>query len=85
MNLVGIIPKELYPITAEQYDQYWQEKVMPQMRELLTNYGPVGMIWFDMWVHHEQTIVTEKQLLQLKALIRELQPDALSTHGLACQ
>jgi alpha-L-fucosidase len=69
--------KELYPITAEQYDQYWQEKVMPQMRELLTNYGPVGMIWFDMWVHHEQTIVTEKQLLQLKALIRELQPECL--------
>lgn len=68
---------EIYPITAEQYDQYWQEKVMPQMRELLTNYGDIGMIWFDMWIHHSQTIVTKEQLLQLKGLIRELQPDCL--------
>jgi alpha-L-fucosidase len=58
--------KEIYPITAEQYDIYWQEKVMPQMRELLTNYGPIGMIWFDMWIHHSKTIVSKAQLLQLK-------------------
>ena len=69
--------KEIYPITAEQYDIYWQEKVMPQMRELLTNYGPIGMIWFDMWIHHSKTIVTKAQLMQLKSLIRELQPDCL--------
>jgi len=69
--------KEIYPITPEQYDHYWQGKVIPQMRELLTNYGPIGMIWFDMWIHHSQTIVTKEQLLQLKSLIRELQPDCL--------
>ena len=69
--------REIYNITADQYDQYWQGKVMPQMRELLTNYGPIGMIWFDMWIHHSNTIVTKKQLLQLKGLIRELQPDCL--------
>ena len=69
--------KEIYPITAEQYDQYWQEKVIPQMRELLTNYGPIGTMWFDMWIHHSRTIVTKEQLLQLKNLIRELQPDCL--------
>jgi alpha-L-fucosidase len=69
--------KEIYPITAEQYDIYWQEKVMPQMRELLTNYGPIGMIWFDMWIHHSKTIVSKAQLLQLKSLIRALQPDCL--------
>jgi len=69
--------KEIYKITPEQYDNYWQEKVIPQMRELLTNYGPVGMMWFDMWIHHSQTIVTKEQLLQLKSLIRELQPECL--------
>ena len=69
--------KEIYPITAVQYDQYWQHKVIPQMRELLTNYGPIGIMWFDMWINHSQTIVTEKQLQQLKSLIRELQPDCL--------
>ena len=27
-------------------------KVIPQIRELLTNYGEIGMLWFDMWIHH---------------------------------
>ena len=69
--------KEIYPIEDLQYNHYWQEKVMPQMRELLTNYGDIGMVWFDMWIHHSRTIVTKEQLLQLKSMIRELQPDCL--------
>ncbi len=69
--------KEIYGISAEEYDRYWQGKVIPQIRELLTNYGEVGLIWFDMWIHHSRTCVTREQLLQLKALIRELQPGCL--------
>jgi len=69
--------REIYGIEPEAYDKYWQEKVLPQMQELLTNYGPVGIIWFDMWIHHSKTIVTKSQLLQLKEMIRELQPDCL--------
>lgn len=33
--------------TDEQFDTYVREYVAPQVRELLTNYGPIGMIWFD--------------------------------------
>jgi alpha-L-fucosidase len=69
--------KEIYGISAEDYDDYWQKKVIPQMRELLTNYGPIGIIWFDMWIHHSKTVVTKDQLIQLKEMIRELQPDCL--------
>lgn len=69
--------REIRGITAEQYDRYWQEKVVPQLRELLTHYGDVGLLWFDMWKHHSETVVTQKQLLQIKALIRELQPGCL--------
>ncbi|MBT5187006.1 MAG: alpha-L-fucosidase [Kordiimonadaceae bacterium] len=69
--------REVYGISAEDYDQYWQEKVIPQMRELLTDYGPIGLIWFDMWKNHSETVVTKAQLMQLKSLIRELQPDTL--------
>ncbi len=69
--------KELTGITPEQYNKYWQEKVIPQMRELLTNYCEISMIWFDMWIHHSQTVVTKEQLFQLKKLIRELQPNCL--------
>jgi alpha-L-fucosidase len=69
--------KEITGIAPEKYDQYWQEKVIPQVRELLTSYGEIGMFWFDMWIHHSKTVVTRKQLLQLKGLIRELQPNCL--------
>lgn len=69
--------REIYGITDEEYDQYWQEKVIPQVRELLTNYGEISMMWFDMWIHHSRTVVTKKQLLQLKTMIRELQPNCL--------
>jgi len=79
--------KEIYKITQKQYDEYWQEKVMPQMRELLTNYGKIDMIWFDMWINHSRTIVSKEELLQLKSLIRELQPECLvnSRLGLSIQ
>jgi len=69
--------REIYGITDQHYDQYWQEKVIPQMKELLANYGEIGLFWFDMWIHHSNTIVTKEQLLQLKGLIRELQPGCL--------
>jgi len=69
--------REIYGITPEEYDQYWQEKVIPQIRELLTNYGEISMLWFDMWLHHSNTIVSKEQLLELKSTIRELQPNCL--------
>jgi len=69
--------REIYDLSEEEYDRYWQEKVIPQMRELLTQYGTIDMIWFDMWIHHSEAIVTKEQLMQLKNLIRELQPDCL--------
>jgi alpha-L-fucosidase len=69
--------KEIYGISEEDYNRYWQGKVIPQIRELLTNYGELGLLWFDMWVHHSNTCVSKEQLLQLKGLIRELQPACL--------
>jgi alpha-L-fucosidase len=69
--------REITGLDPKNYDRYWQEKVIPQIRELLTGYGEVSMLWFDMWLHHSSTVVTKEQLLQLKSLIRELQPDCL--------
>jgi alpha-L-fucosidase len=69
--------KEITGLSPEQYDRYWQGKVIPQMRELLTNYGEISIIWFDMWIHHSSTVVSKSQLMQLKSLIRELQPNCL--------
>ncbi|NML23831.1 alpha-L-fucosidase [Pseudoflavitalea sp. G-6-1-2] len=64
-------------VTDEQYNQYWQQKVLPQLRELLTNYGDIAMLWFDMWVDHKTTIVKKEQLQQVIQLIHELQPKCL--------
>ncbi|WP_295720067.1 alpha-L-fucosidase [Mucilaginibacter sp.] len=64
-------------ITDEQYNKYWQGKVLPQLRELLTNYGDIAMIWFDMWVDYKSTIVKKEQLDQVINLIHELQPACL--------
>ena len=69
--------REVYGLEDQHFDQYWQEKVIPQITELLTNYGEISMLWFDMWKHHSETVVSKEQLIQLKTLIRELQPDCL--------
>ena len=29
------------------YQAYYHTKSIPQIKELLTNYGPLGLIWFD--------------------------------------
>lgn len=68
---------ELTGIATEKYDIYWQKKVIPQVRELLTEYEEISMFWFDMWIHHSNTVVTKEQLLQMKGLIRELQPGCI--------
>lgn len=46
-----------------------------QLTELLTNYGPIGAIWFDgMWDHDGDSIPFDWQLGEQYALIHRLQP-----------
>ncbi|QGY42537.1 alpha-L-fucosidase [Maribellus comscasis] len=51
------------------FQKYLDEKVKPQLTELLTNYGLVGMIWFD-----TPMTISEEQAQSLKNLVRSLQP-----------
>ena len=47
-----------------------------QLTELLTNYGPIGAIWFDgMWDHKEKEF--DWRLNEQYALIKKLQPTCL--------
>jgi alpha-L-fucosidase len=34
--------------TKKNYQEYYRTKSIPQIKELLSNYGPLGLIWFDM-------------------------------------
>lgn len=49
-----------------------------QLTELLTNYGPIGAIWFDGWWDHDQDATPfDWQLPEQYALIHRLQPSCL--------
>lgn len=48
-----------------------------QLTELLTNYGPIGCIWFDGWWDHEADPNFDWQLPGQYALIHKLQPACL--------
>lgn len=50
---------------------YLEEKAKPQLKELLTNYGPIGLLWFD------RGLYTRKQGYEFIKLIRDLQPDCI--------
>jgi alpha-L-fucosidase len=60
------------PNAQKDFDQYFRDKSMPQVKELLTGYGPIGLIWFDV-----PTLMTPARCRQLVDLVRSLQPDTL--------
>lgn len=63
--------------TKVNWPEYY-EFMNSQIRELLTNYGEIGAIWFDGWWDHDQdTIPFDWQLQQQYAMIHELQPTCL--------
>ena len=50
----------------------FEEKIKPQVSELLTNYGDLCLMWFD--VPHT---ITKDQSLELNNLVKSIQPDCL--------
>ena len=54
------------------YDTYLREKAEPQVRELLTGYGPVALIWFD-----TPRMMTPERAKRFSDLVRTLQPKTL--------
>lgn len=54
------------------FEQYLRDKVEPQLRELLSNYGPVSVIWFDS--PRKMTVQRTQRLINL---VHSLQPGCL--------
>jgi alpha-L-fucosidase len=54
------------------YDAYLRAKAEPQVRELLTGYGPVALIWFD-----TPRMMTPERGQRFASIVRTLQPDTL--------
>lgn len=61
-----------YEEEQKDFAGYIENYVKPQVRELLTNYGPIGLIWFD-----TPKRITDEQSRSLVDLVHELQPDCL--------
>ena len=51
---------------------YFEQKVKPQVRELLTNYGKIGMMWFD--TPYQMPI---ELCRELRELVLSIQPDCI--------
>jgi alpha-L-fucosidase len=58
--------------SKKDYQKYYREKAIPQLKELLTGYGPLGIVWFDM-----PGGLTKVQTQQLVDSLHQLQPKSL--------
>lgn len=58
--------------SGKDYQAYLERKCFPQLRELLTGYGPIALIWFDTPME-----TTPKQSEAMIKLVKELQPDCI--------
>ncbi len=54
------------------FDKYFREKVKSQVKELLTNYGSIGLIWFDTPYTMPRPLCQE-----LKEWVKQWQPNCL--------
>jgi alpha-L-fucosidase len=60
------------PDEKKDFDKYLREKAEPQVRELLTQYGPVALVWFD-----TPRMMTLERSKRFTDLVRLLQPNTL--------
>jgi alpha-L-fucosidase len=60
------------PDDKKDFDQYLREKAEPQVRELLTEYGPVALVWFD-----TPRMMTPERSQRFTDIVRTLQPKTL--------
>jgi len=58
--------------SKKNYAKYYREKSIPQLKELMSNYGPLGVVWFDM-----PGGLTKEETRSLVDSLRLLQPQCL--------
>jgi alpha-L-fucosidase len=60
------------PDDEKDFDQYLRGKAEPQVRELLTGYGPVALVWFD-----TPHMMSPERSQRFTHIVRSLQPKTL--------
>ncbi len=62
-----------YPNHADKrYERYFERKAKPQVKELLSNYGQVSILWFD-----TPHTISRAQAEELYGMVRTMQPGCL--------
>lgn len=56
----------------QNFENYFYNKAVPQVKELLTNYGKIGLIWFDTPYDMPKPLCEE-----LREVVKSCQPDCL--------
>ncbi len=59
-------------VFRQNVDRYYEEKCLPQIRELCTNYGEIGVFWFD-----TPRSITREWSEKIYNLVKELQPGCI--------
>ena len=59
-------------VSPEAFQGYLEQKCLPQVRELLEGYGPLGLVWYDTPMD-----MPRADCLRMRDLVRTLQPDCL--------
>ncbi|QQE11542.1 alpha-L-fucosidase [Planctomycetota bacterium] len=68
-------PVKIQP-SQEAFDVYWQEKCLPQVRELIEDYD-AKFFWFDSWADKPELLLTEKRINQLIEVVRSASDQCL--------
>lgn len=58
--------------SQKNFRRYLDEKCLPQIRELLTQYGEIGMLWFDTPMG-----MSKEESAEIVELVKSLQPNCL--------
>jgi alpha-L-fucosidase len=61
-----------FDVDDKVFSRYFESKVRPQLEELLTNYGPIDIIWFD-----TPGGMSKEEAMALKSWVKQIQPDCL--------
>ncbi len=59
--------------SKKNYTRYYEKKVKPQLKEILTGYGDLCMLWFD----SPQLTSSPEQSGEMYRMVKEYQPDCL--------
>ncbi len=59
-----------FPDKNKNFELFFRDKCIPQLKELLTEYGPVCELWFDCAID-----MTKNESAELYSLVHSLQPD----------